>query len=394
MQTLRYVIVILLHTLLFPGKSQDLISIANSFLNDKNYVEAKKSIDEAFVKSDLSQNARAWYTKGRVYHEILKAEDPALDQFKTNLSSFVGDIIEAYDKTKALTGRGNNLFILANNQKEMLWANHMNKGYDHWQNQNFNKAVWAFDVAKIAKPQDTTGYLYAGFSAQQAGKYQMAIDNYMALKKLTKLSKPVYNSLIICKRAKNSPPEERLDTVEEAIFHYNDHIPYIIEENRLLVAMGRYEEAESRLNTVLKRNPSVFDLILLRADLFDRVFKESYNEGQPERSERYFDLASKDYETFLTKFATHFKANHNYAVMINERANRYYVSANLLSEEEYQISGKETEELGHTWTRKALPYMERALDLQPNDKDVLKALRAFYQRLKLEDKLAKLKDNE
>ena len=394
MQTLRYVIVILLHTLLTPGKSQDLVSIANSFLNDKNYVEAKSSIDEAFVKSDLSQNARAWYTKGRVYHEILKANDPQLDKFKTNLSSFVGDIIEAYDKTKELTGRGNNLFILANNQKEMLWANHMNKGYDHWQNQEFNKAVWAFDVAKIAKPQDTTGYLYAGFSAQQAGKYQTAIDNYMALKKLTKLSISVYNSLIICKRAKNSQPEERLDTVEEAIFHYKDHIPYIIEENRLLVGMGRYEEAESRLNTVLKRNPSVFDLVLLRADLFDRVFKESYNEGQPERSERYFDLASKDYETFLTKFPAHFKANHNYAVMINERANRYYVSANLLSEEEYQISGKETEELGHTWTRKALPYMERALDLQPNDKDVLKALRAFYQRLKLEDKLAKLKDNE
>ena len=76
--------------------------------------------------------------------------------------------------------------------------------------------------------------------------------------------------------------------------------------------------------------------------------------------------------------------------MINELANRFYVSANLLSEEEYQISGKETEEQGHTWTRKALPYMERALDLQPHDKDVLKALRAFYQRLKLDEKLAQL----
>ena len=392
MQTLRYVIVILFHLLLNPGNSQDLISVANSFLNEKNYVEAKKSIDEAFVKSDLSQNARAWYTKGRVYHEILKSDDSNLDGYKANLSSFVGEIIEAYEKAKTLTGRGNNLFILSNNQQEMLWANHMNKGYDLWQKQDFLKAVDAFDVAKIAKPNDTTGYLYACYSAQRAGKFQLAIDNYMAMKKLTKLSKEVYNSLIICKRFKRSPLAERLDTVEEAIFHYADHIPYIIEENMLLVQMGRYEEAESRLNTVLKRNPQVYDLVLLRADLFDRVFKESYNEGQPERSERYFDLASEDYERFLVQFPTHFKANHNYAVMMNERANRYYVSANLLSEEEYQISGKETEEQGHTWTRKALPYMERALDLQPNDEDVLKALRAFYQRLKLEEKLAKLKD--
>lgn len=392
MQTLRYVIVIFLYTLLSPGKSQDLISVANGFLNDKNYVEAKRSIDEAFVKTDQSDNPRAWYTKGRVYHEILKSPEPALNQYKSNLSSFVGDIIEAYDRTKELTGRGNNLFILANNQKELLWANHMNKGYEHYQKQQFLEAVWAFDVAKIAKPQDTTGYLYAGFSAQQAGKYQLAIDNYMALKRYTSLSKSVYNSLIICKRAKNAPLEERLDTVEEAIFNYNDHIPYIIEENRLLVELSRYEEAESRLQTVLQRNPQVYDLVLLRADLFDRVFKESYNEGQPERSERYFDLASKEYERFLMAFPEHFKANHNFAVMINEKANRYYVSANLLSEEEYQISGKETEDQGHLWTRKALPYMERALDLQPNDKDVLKALRAFYQRLKLVEKLAQLKN--
>lgn len=390
MQTLRYVIIILLYTLIDPGQSQDLVSVANSFLNEKNYLEAKTSIDEAFVKSDMSQNARAWYTKGRIYHEILKSEDPALNQFKNNITKFVGEIIVAYDKTKELTGRGNNLFILASNQKEILWVDHMNAGYDHYQNQQFANAVKSFDIAKIAKPQDTTGFLYAGFSAQQAGMYQVAIDNYMAMKKLTPLSKSVYNSIIICKRAKRSPLGERLDTVEEAIFNHPDHIPYIIEENRILVTLGRFEEAESRLKTVMQRNPEVYDLLLLRADLYDRVFKDSYIEGNPDRSERYFDLASADYEKFISLFPDHFKANHNYAVMINERANRYYVSANLLSEEEYQISGKETEELGHNWTRKALPYMERALSIQPNDEDALKALRAFYQRLKLEEKLAQL----
>ncbi|MCE7994953.1 MAG: tetratricopeptide repeat protein [Roseivirga sp.] len=387
---MRYVIAILLTTLFNSGYPQDLISVANSFLNDKNYHEAKEAIDEVFLKPEMAENARAWYTKGRIYHEILKNDAPDLDKFKVRIDQFVNQIIEAYDKTQSLTGRGNNLFILANNQKQLLWAESMNKGYDHFQNQKYPEAVRSFDIAKIVQPRDTTALLYAGVSAQQAGFYQVAIDNYTAMKKLTPLSRNVYRSMIICHQAKRSTLETQLDVVEDAIFNYPDHVPYIIEESRILVRQGRFEEAESRLKTVVNRNPKAHDLRLLKADLYDRMFREAYMNGRPERSIEYFDLASIDYELFIEAFPTHFKANHNYAVMINERANRYYVRANLLNEEEYQISGKETEELGHKWTRKALPYMERALSINPNDKDALKALRAFYQRLKLDEKLALL----
>ncbi|GAB5524668.1 MAG: hypothetical protein Roseis2KO_25400 [Roseivirga sp.] len=387
---MRYVIIIFLTTLFNSGQPQDLISVANGLLNDKNYSEAKEAIDKVFLKPEMAENARAWYTKGRIYHEILKNDNPDLARFKINADQFVKQIIEAYDKTQSLTGRGNNLYILAGNQKQLLWAESMNQGYDHFQNQQYMDALSSFDIAKIVQPEDTTALLYAGVSAQQAGAYQTAIDNYLAMKKLTRLSKTVYRSIIVCHQAKRSPLEVRLDIIEEAIFNYPDYIPYIIEENRILVSTGRFEEAESRLKTVVKRNPKAYDLRLLRADLYDRMFREAYLNGRPERSVAYFDLASADYEIFIEAYPTHFKANHNYAVMINERANRHYVRANLLSEEEYQISGKETEELGHGWTRKALPYMERALTIDPDDEDARKALRAFYQRLKLNDKLALL----
>ena len=387
---MRYVIIILLHTLLYPGQSQDLVTVANDFLNDKNYIEAKRSIDEAFVKSDLSNNARAWYTKGRIYHEILKNNDPSVDQFKTNISEFVEEIVEAYEKAKEITGRGNNLFVLSDNYVKRLWEDHINLGYDRFQKQEFTKALEAFDIAKVIKPQDSTGYLYAGISAQNARQFDLAIENYMALKKFKTLSIRNYHNIMICMQARGDDLNTRLDLIEEAIYHHPDVLQFIFNEHKILVAQKRYEEAESRLKTVLQRNPDTHDLIILSADLFDRVFQESYLDGQPERSERYFDKASASYEQFIELYPTHFTALHNYAVMINERANRYYVSANLMSEEEYQISGIEIEELGHNWTRKALPFMERALAVKPNDENALKALRAFYKRLKLDDKLAQL----
>ena len=34
---------------------------------------AKAAIDEAFQDSEVADDPRAWYTKARVYHEILKS---------------------------------------------------------------------------------------------------------------------------------------------------------------------------------------------------------------------------------------------------------------------------------------------------------------------------------
>ena len=387
---LRLAITILFTLITSPAFSQDLVTVASTFLNDNKYVEAKETIDEVFEKPDGDKSARAWYTKGRIYHEILKSDAPEFNKFKSNLKDFTGEVALCYNKTKALTDPGNNLFRLANNQLEILWTDGINKGYKDYQELKFESAIKYFEMSQAVKPQDTTAYLYAGLSAQNAQNYKQAIDYYLAMKSFTRLSKLVYNRLIICKQAMNAPLEERLDMIEEALFEYPDHLPYIAEEVRALIKLNKFVEAESRLNTVLKRSPNNFELRLRRADLFDRIFKEAFSNGLPERSEKYFEMASEDYEIYLNTYPQDFTANYNYAVMINEQANRVYDRVNLMSEDEYVISGKNTEEIGHNWTRKALPYMEMCRKIKPDDSGTIRALKVFYERLKMTDKLAEL----
>ena len=369
------------------------MSVANNLLNDKQYIEAKSTIDQVFSGAQNDQNARAWYTKGRIYHEILNSDISSLNKFKTDRTDFAAEVALAYNKTKALSEPSNNFFILASNQLEVLWRNGINQGYEQYQQGKFDQAAKSFEVSQVAKPQDTTAYVYAGLSAQNAGSYKKAIDYYLAMKPFSRLSKNVYNYLIYCKQAMNVPLEERLDMIEEALFEYPEHLPYVVEEVRALIRLNKFEEAESRLNTVLARNPNQYELRLRRADLFDRIFKESYLQGKPERSERYFEMASEDYEIYLDKYPEDFTANYNYAVMINEQANRVYVRINLMNEEEYLISGEGMEEIGHNWTRKALPYMERCHKLNAKDEGAIKALKVFYERLKMTEKLAKLNGN-
>lgn len=390
---MKHVVLILFLFLSERVISQDLISVASTFLNDKNYVEAKSSIDEAFEKGTVVDNPGAWFMKARIYHEIFLSKDRNLNQFKRNRSAFIGTIVEAYNKTISLSVRTSNFNVLAKNQIEILWAYGINEGQRLFQAQSFEKAIEAFEVAKITKPGEPRAYISAAVSSLYAGKYQSAVDYYLAAKDIEELARDGYDGLILAKRNLRVSDEDLLEVVGDARFNYPNHVPFIIEEVRTLIRLNRLDAAESVLNTAMKRNPNEPRLTLRQADLFDIIFKSAYINGEPERSERYFEMASTNYERFLDANPTHFAANYNYAVMINEQANRVYVRINLMSNEEYEIRGKESEEIGHDWTRKALPFMEKAWELKPGDAKVLEALSVFYKRLKMDDKLAALNGN-
>ncbi|NVJ46152.1 MAG: hypothetical protein HWE07_03460 [Cytophagia bacterium] len=387
MRSLKYVVIILVSLVTEHFHAQDLISVANTFLNDENYIEAKATIDEAFEGEEAKQSPRAWYTKARIYHEILKSTDPQLNTFKKDEKSFVNEIIEAYTKTKSLTEPTNNLHILANNQLELLWADYVNAGITKYQSNKFLEASELFKTSQILKPADSTGYLYDALSLQNAGKYQEAIDVYMTLRSIGRLTENAYNGLIICQQMLNLPAEQQLDMVEEALTEYPNQLTYILQQIRILIHLRRFEEAEAVLNTALQRSPNNAQLVLRQADLSDRIFKEAYLKGEPERSDFYFEIASRNYERYLNSFPDDFIVNYNYSVMINEQANREYTKVNLMSKEEYDTKGKELEAAGHDLTRKALPYMEKADQIKPGDKNVIKALKVYYERLQMTEKL-------
>lgn len=387
---MKYTLFILILIISGHSHAQDGIAISNQKLDQKQYLEAKSAIDKVFEAENLAENARAWYTKGRVYHEILKSDDARVKSLKENRTAWVSQVVEAYEKTLALTSLGDNLNTLAANQIEILWADGINSGYEQFQQAQFIEATQHFELAQLVKPADTTAYLYAGLSAQNAGAYERAIKNYLALRQINRLSKTAYNGLIISKEQLGASREEQLQYVEEALFEYPNHLPYIIREIRLLIALQRFEEAESVLETALLRNPNQPILLLRQADLFDRIFKSAYENGEPESSERYFIRASQKYEQYLQQNSDDFTANYNYSVMINEKANRVYVTINLMGKEEYQLRGKEVEEIGHDWTRRALPYMEKARQLNPDNENVKKALAVYYKRLEMNDKLAQI----
>lgn len=387
---MKFVFAILISYLSFDSSDSDLISIANTLLNDRNYVEAKSAIDEAFDDPGLFENPRAWYTKGRIYHEILKDDQVESNELIKDRSFFIEETINAYIQTKKLTDKAENLHILATNQIEILWADGINNGVSRYKAGDFKGALKHFEISVLSKPSDTLGYLYSGLSAQNAGLYKEAIGHYLNLRNFTELSKEAYNGLIMSSQALNDT-DAQMKYLDAALIAYPRHLPYILEKSRVLVRNKRYKEAESLLNSSVVNHGDNPVFILRQADLFDRLFKASYINGEPELSNQYFENAITKYELYLEQYPNDFAANYNYSVMLNEKANKLYVQVNLMDDTEYQINGKKTEQEGHEWTRKALPYMEKAKSLKPNNEKVLLALNVYYDRLNMTEKLLALK---
>jgi len=273
---LKYLVFILIFFFSEKATSQDLISVASTFLNDKNYFEAKSSIDEAFAQKTIVDNPGAWFMKARIYHEIFLSKDRSLDRLKENKSEFVKTIVEAYNKTITLSVRTSNFNVLAKNQIEILWAYGINEGQRLFQAQSFDKAIAAFEIAKITKPGESRSYISAAVSALYAKKYQLAVDYYMAVKDIDVLPRDGYDGLILAKRNLRVSDQNLLEVVGDARFEYPNHIPFIIEEVRTLIRLDRLEEAESVLNIAIKRNPNESSLVLRQADLFDIIFKDAY----------------------------------------------------------------------------------------------------------------------
>ena len=392
----KFLTILTLFIASFGHAQEDLISTANTLLESQKLTEAKNTIERAFQNSNIQQNPRAWYIKGRIFHEILKSKNPDLDVFKKNLKAFAQETVKAYKQTKLSTTLGEPLFISAENQISALWADAINEGVNLYQANDFDNAITAFEIAQIARPNDSTGYFYAALSAQKAENYDLALSNYRTLQTMASPTIAIHNGIITCLQGKDDL-EELLKAVNEATADFPDHMPYFALEIRTLASLNQFNDAESRVKAKLSQDPNSYELIsLIEADLYDRFFKYYFINGELDRSENYYKKAGKIYKDYLRQFPNDFLANFNYAIMINERANQYRASANRLMNRKGakdEARSKEMRKIGNDLTREALPYMERARVLQPQDEKVILSLRIFYQRLNMEEALANLPDN-
>ncbi len=344
------------------------VNKATQYLNKGELLQAKEQIDLASAHEKTINKPQTWFTRGQVYEKIAFSEDPAVADMS---DSAMEEALVAYNKAKELDDAGK-YESLSDIQVDNMWGQLINKGAEYYNNNDYENARKYFEKSSNIKPEDTTAYYYAGIAAQQNENYDAALTNYYKLIELDYHNEDIYSSMVYLERAHNEDNEKALEVLSKAREHYPDNEALMKEEINLLIITEKTDQAKSKLEAAIQAEPD-------NANLYYNLAYISEQTGDMDEAVEYYKKA-------IEVEPEYFDATFNLAVNYYNKAAEVLKKANEMDLRTYQKEGKKIEEEARGEFANALPYLEKAHDIKPDDKIVLETLQTVYVQLKMNDK--------
>ena len=365
-----FIILLAMQTVAF-GQSKN-VRKAGAALEKGDLAEAKSMIDPALEDEKTKDDGKTWLLYGQIYQAI---GDDSTNTVQADQP--YEKAMEGYSKTMELEKEGSSDYTMAEQMKEQIWANAVNKGAKLYSDKDYDNAITYFDVAKMAKPQDTTAYIYAGISAQQAGNLDNAADNYAYLvDTLDYVSEDFYNSLIYIYLVEQKNSEKALDYLQKAQKAFPDNPEFLKQEITVLINDQEYDKAEQQLTKAIEAEPDNAVLYYNRGYLYEQM-----NQGEQ---------AVENYKKASEIDPTYFDATFNLAAYYYNQAAETLQKANNMDLKEYEQKGAAIEDSAKAFFEKALPPLEKSMEIKPDDEKVLTTLQTVYTRLGMEAKAEEL----
>jgi tetratricopeptide (TPR) repeat protein len=350
------------------------IEKAKTSLDKGEVAEAQQIIDAAIIHEKTLDKVKTWYYRGLIYETIYNSEEPAISGLSEN--SF-NETVEAFLKVKDLENETGTYFVFADQRLMALYSSVFNAAADAYQSGDYERAIEYFDMALVIFPDDTTSWQYSGYAAQQLDDNELALKNFNYLADNSMADVNVHRNIIYIYRAVVKDTVAALNAAERARQQFPDDHDLKQDEITLLIMANKIEEAKQRLTAAMEKDPDNYLLYYEMGYIYDA-------------SENY-DEASIWYEKCLEKNPEYFEALYNLGV------NKYNQGAEILKEaqdmdlETYKKEGKAVEAKANDVFILAVPYFERAHEVNPEDVSTLQTLQTLYALMKNYDKVDEVK---
>jgi tetratricopeptide (TPR) repeat protein len=235
------------------------------------------------------------------------------------------------------------------------------------------KGILAIYALPIINFKDTIYSYYAGFSAFKAKNYKGAIEYLEKACALNLQDASIYEYLATTYNLTGDTAKE-LETIKAGFMNLKENGRLVIQLVNFYLKTGDTKAALEYLNIAKKQDPSNKTLYFAEGTLADKI-------GDFEKSQ----IA---YEKALEIDPNYFDATFNYGVLYFNRAVKMFDDAMMEKDNKIFATKKAAAELE---LKKAIPYMEKANELNPNDKQTLETLKTLYYRLQMNDKLEEVK---
>jgi tetratricopeptide (TPR) repeat protein len=388
---MRKIIILLNVALLILAGCSPRTKVTSSLnLKDAGKLEqAVNTIDEA-IDPD-AENAektlnwpRTWEVRGEIYQAIYQSDN---EEIKGLSEDPLSETFKSYKKALELDEKGK--FDNSLKVKLTLLTNDLtNQAVDAFNNNDYQKALRSFeqildlqsvDLIKEDNPDavDTVIIFNAGLAAYNAENYDKAIKYYEEAAKYGYNGAQTY-SLISNAYQLKKDTLDALQALQEGFEKYPDDNTVLTSMIQIYLDMNKTEEAMKYLDMAIAQDPNNSTYHFAQGTLFEKM-----NET---------DQAIEAYKTAIKNDDTNFNAYYNLgALYYNEGVKQIEVANSIPTSENERYTAELAK--ADEWFEKALPYMEKCHELQPEDNMTMESLKNLYYRLKNMTKYNEMLEN-
>ena len=365
------------------------VTKADAYLTKNEYAKAKAEIDVAITIEKNATKSKTWFVRGKIYQAIATSTDEAVSSLDAEA---LDKSVEAYNKVISMDKETSPNNLISNTNLDAMWGNYINIGGTVYGEEKFGEALENFEKALKVKPTDSVTLLYAGVAAQQSGDNDKTMDYYYQMVDANIANGDVISTLIYLERTHAKDNEKALELVRKAKELYPTETKFGQEEISLLLTMDKVDEARTKLETAIEKDPSNVNLHLNLGVLYDNLGSAKLEAGEKEVARENYNKAKEAYINAIEVDADNYVANFNTGVIYVNLAKEYYDEVRDMNLKDYDKYGPAKLAKADKILKEGLPYMEKATTIQPDDIAGLKALQQMYTQLKMMDKAEAILD--
>jgi len=361
---------------------------ASNYLKEGKLDKALENINICIQDPSTAQDAKAWFIRGNIYSEIGASTD---EKYKALDPDPLGKALESYKKATEFDTKKEfteDIFSKVKWQRDKYF----NQAVDYYQKKQFADAMLSFDKSAAAllsiNIPDTVSLFYAAACANLANDRERQKQYYINLLKYKAKSVAIYASLSDIYRVEKDSAAA-LAVVRQGQKQYPGNMQLFLAETNIYLTFGNTDKALQNLRTAAQKdslNPSIFYAL---GTIYNKIVDDTTK--SPAIRDKMFDQAVEAYKQSIKLKPDFFDPNFNLGALYVNKAVFYDDKAKNLpldAEAEYKSLTGEADK----YLEAAIPYLEKAIEIQPTDLSALNSLKQIYIRQKKTEKLKALNE--
>lgn len=348
------------------------VTSALSLIEQGSLDKAKEALDQAFLDEKSKDWFNTYFAKGKLCQASFESDNP---KFKTFYADPLAEAYAAYEKSMELDPKGTmKKKIITGMIYNTLAVNFYSQGSARFQAKDYTGALSSFESQiKITESDnyagaiDTGMYYNAGLASVNSGKYKDAIKYFEKCGEMKYLGiTPYFQISEAYMSLGDTVKAEAVLTGLSSKFPGDKNVTLSLID--LYIKGNKSDEALKYIKVAKETDPNNYVLYSVAGVIY--LNQLNYDEAITELS-KSIELKSDFFDTQYGLGAAY----------INKAADMFKKANEIMDVKKYS----EAVDLANVVYAKALPYMEKAYELKPDDVFAMRGLMELYYRLKTKD---------